>query len=56
MAVQNYKELLEHLDHDIEVADYTAQGGQIANVAIECMTCNEVLVDFDNPSWVNQDA
>lgn len=50
-----YHDLLLHRGHEIEVATY---GGKVVdgedfdppwNVAIECMTCGEVLLDFDHP-------
>jgi hypothetical protein len=43
MAVATYDDLLTHIGHDIEVAVY----GQSDNVALECVTCYEVLIDFD---------
>jgi len=39
----NYTELIAHLGHKIELADYANE-----NVAIECLDCSEVLVDYDN--------
>jgi hypothetical protein len=36
----------DHLGHELEVAIYGTGYGQ--NAAIECMYCNEVLVDFDS--------
>jgi len=44
MAVSNYKELSAHWGHDIHVVIYAID----ANAAIECLDCNEVLLDFDN--------
>jgi hypothetical protein len=41
-----YADLMRHVGHDIEIVYY---GGKAANVAIECITCNEVLLDFNNP-------
>lgn len=43
MGVNNYKELLWHKGHKIVCITY----GWDENVAIECETCNEVLLDFD---------
>lgn len=43
MAVSNFEELSAHLGHEIEVADY----GNGQNIAIECMDCFEVILDFD---------
>jgi len=44
MSVNSYKELRSHWGHDIQVAVY----GIDANVAIECLDCNVILLDFDN--------
>jgi hypothetical protein len=44
MSVQNYNELSEHFGHPIEIAMY----GVDTNLAIECVPCSEVLLDFDN--------
>lgn len=43
MAADNYEELMRHVGHDIEAVTY----GQTDNVAIECNTCYEVLLDYD---------
>ena len=43
MSAFNYKELKRHVGHDIVCVEY-ANG---VNVAIECETCNEVLLDYD---------
>lgn len=45
MAVDNYADMLRHAGHDVTVVTY-AQG---ENVAVECETCGEVLVDYDRP-------
>jgi len=44
MSVNNFKELYGHIGHKIEVVTY---GNPAQNVAIECINCNEVLIDFD---------
>ena len=44
MGVTSFEELMNHLGHDIEIVMY---GNPPINVAIECLTCNEVLIDFD---------
>jgi hypothetical protein len=38
------QDLLEHVGHNITVATYAGKEG-IANVALECEDCNEVLAD-----------
>ena len=55
MSCNNFKELKNHLGHDIQCVGYgkaeiTKNGKlkrNLANVAIECFTCNEVILDFD---------
>lgn len=54
MAVPNFvlltlDKLFEHLDHTIEIADYTVGGGKIASLSIECLDCDEIIVEVDNP-------
>ena len=50
MAVSNASDLLAHLGHELEVVTYALEhhGYEPANVAIECMDCMMVLLDFDN--------
>lgn len=43
-----YEELLEHAGHAITCVTYGG-GEDPANVAIECETCDMVLLDFDRP-------
>ncbi|MBW3011515.1 hypothetical protein KY326_04825 [Candidatus Woesearchaeota archaeon] len=54
MSVSNYEELKNHIGHKIVCVHYGNPPWKIddstpvcENVAIECETCNEVLVDFD---------
>jgi hypothetical protein len=47
MSVSNFKDLMVHVGHDV-VVTYYGLATEPANVAIECMDCNEVLLDFDN--------
>lgn len=44
-----YRDLKLHVGHKIFVATYG--GGD--NIAIECMTCGEVLLDFNKPEEQN---
>lgn len=48
MAAHSYSELRQHIGHNIEVVAY-GDPDEPANVAIECITCNEVLMDYDAP-------
>jgi Lar family restriction alleviation protein len=45
MGAHSYSDLMEHVGHKIECVTY-ANG---ANVAVECLTCSTVLMDFDRP-------
>lgn len=49
MAVHEFGELRSHVNHEIECVTYGDGDGGVANVALECVTCSEVLLDFDNP-------
>lgn len=42
MGVDGYGDLMEHKGHNIECVTYGDD-----NVALECIDCNCVLVDFD---------
>jgi len=46
--VSNFTELHKHYGHQVVVAQYTDIKGEPVAVAIECMDCYEVLVDYDN--------
>ena len=43
MSINSYEELIVHHGHDVVVMVYAGD----ANVVIECLDCNEVLVSFD---------
>lgn len=49
MSVSNYYELREHIGHTVEVVGYGTGHPVPWNVAIECIDCSEVLLDFDHP-------
>ena len=44
MAISTRKEALEHMGHELEVAEY----GNGDSVTIECLTCGEVLIAFED--------
>ena len=51
MAMSSFNELAEHVGHDVAVVTYGQRGSEVAaadNVAVECVTCAAVLLDFDN--------
>ena len=41
--MSNFDKVLSHLGHDLEVAVYSDN----VKVAIECLTCMEVVVDYN---------
>lgn len=51
MSVHSFEDLCAHLGHEIEIATYGQ--AEPENVAIECMTCGEVLLDFDRDSFAS---
>ena len=48
MGAHSFEDLEAHIGHDIVCARY-GDDEQTLNVAIECETCGEVLVDYDQP-------
>ena len=44
MSAYNFEELLRHTGHKLECVTY---GNPPVNVAVECVDCYEVLIDFD---------
>jgi len=49
MGVSNFEELAKHRGHNVQVVVYgKATEDDVWNAAIECFTCMEVLIDFDN--------
>lgn len=49
MSATCFEDLLNHQGHHIECAVYGTEAKGIVNVAVECMDCSEVLMDFDKP-------
>lgn len=47
MSAQSFDDLIRHSGHEVEVAEYFDHSKQTVNVAIECVECYEVLLDFD---------
>jgi hypothetical protein len=55
MGVSNFQDIMNHVGHSISVVTYGRDkygevddfSVDILNAAIECLDCNEVLVDFD---------
>jgi len=45
LSVNSFEELMQHKEHKIKIVTY---GEPPKNIAIECLDCNTVLMDFDN--------
>lgn len=45
MTVNSFKDLENHIGHETEIVKY----GEV-NVAIECVECGVVLVEYDKPT------
>jgi hypothetical protein len=50
MAVHDFETLMVHVGHKIAVVTYGSTFCAVHNVAVECETCHEVIMDFDNPA------
>ena len=46
MGAHSFEDLKKHYGHDVVVMLY-GDNNDPQNVSIECLDCNEVLVDFD---------
>lgn len=53
MAAYDFNSLVVHAGHEVVVSTYV-EGDVVANVAVECLDCGEVILDFDNPDRVDQ--
>ena len=51
LAVHKYEDLEKHVGHKIECVYYADEdfSEEAMAVSLECVTCSEVLVTFDNP-------
>lgn len=49
MSANNYKDLLQHVGHDVQVVIYGGEEDGVRNVAVECHDCYEIIMDFDVP-------
>lgn len=49
MGAHSFDDLLLHVGHKLECVKYAQKGAPPANVAVECVTCHEVLRDFNRP-------
>lgn len=48
MAAHSYSDLKQHIGHRIVCVGYGPKKDPV-NVAVECETCSEVLMDFERP-------
>ena len=44
---EGFERLRTHVGHDIECAVYGKNNSPTQNVAVECVTCGVVLIDYD---------
>jgi hypothetical protein len=49
MGCHSFEDLKRHTGHKVVVACYGDKDNP-HNVAVECETCYEILMDFDNPA------
>jgi len=52
MSADSYWELKNHVGHEIECVTYGKKPW--ANVALECVTCSEILLDYDRPAYIRR--
>ena len=50
--MNGYNDLREHIGHAVEVVCYGLPDQDPHNVAIECVDCSLVLLDYDHPDLV----
>jgi hypothetical protein len=46
----NYEEMLKHAGHKLQIVSFP-RGVQTLKVSMECVTCNKVLIEYDNPDY-----
>ena len=46
----NFSELIKHVGHTVRIIAFP-RGLQILKVSMECVTCNRVLIEYDNPDY-----
>jgi hypothetical protein len=52
LGAHSFEDLKRHIGHDIKCVAYEPNHEYMTdpeNVAVECWTCNEIILDFDNP-------
>ena len=53
MSADTFTELSRHIGHAVAVVEYAGQEGNAVNVAVECETCFEVLMDYEREDKEN---
>ena len=48
MAARNFSELVAHKGHAVTLVTYGKEPDNVWNVAVECMACGTVLLEYDN--------
>ena len=43
-----FDKLKNHIGHDIEIACYYDEHGEIAEICVECLDCNEVIISTES--------
>jgi hypothetical protein len=68
MGISNFDDLFRHIGHKIVCVAYGNQDSDynsditnarltsVWNVAVECETCGEVLMDFNHPDIAQEDS
>lgn len=41
------KQLIKHIGHEVEIVKYTDNDNNIVDVCLECLDCNEVVLDAE---------
>jgi len=54
MSAYDFESLLPHVGHEISVHTYDHKG-DIYNVTCACEDCQEVLVEYDNPEFSDEE-
>ena len=53
-TANSYNDLRQHIGHKLECVCYGEKKKDPHNVAIECVTCGAVLLDYDHPDMADE--
>jgi hypothetical protein len=42
--------MMKHAGHRVQIVSFP-RGVQVLKVTMECVTCNKVLIEYDNPDY-----